>query len=163
MFDDVTLCVGTVGGGVHVSQKGGGGWVQVFKPVPPEGNVRALRVCPHDPARIWAGTDQGIFRSDDRGERWKFVASPLAGRQAWSVAVAEECLAGVPRTTNVVIDPRRPTTVWAGVEIDGVFRSDDGGDSWARTADLGPSTLSGDIHGLAVKSMNGGGPDDAVR
>jgi photosystem II stability/assembly factor-like uncharacterized protein len=196
VFEDMTICVGTVGGGVHVSPDGGGNWTQVFKPVPPEGNVRALRVCPHDPARIWAGSDIGLFRSDDRGERWKYVAAPLEGRQVWSIAVdptdpevvyvgtrpgilrtrdggaswdelpisiVEECLAGVPRTTNVVVDPRRTGTVWAGVEIDGVFRSTDGGDTWEKTADLGPSSLSGDIHGLAVRSANGGGPDDGVR
>ena len=58
---------------------------------------------------------------------------------------SRKCLAGVPRTTNIVVDPRRSSTVWAGVEIDGVFRNDDGGDSWTKTADLGPSSLSGDI------------------
>ena len=48
----MTICVGTVGGGVHVSPDGGGRWTQVFKPVPPEGNVRALRVDPNDQAHL---------------------------------------------------------------------------------------------------------------
>jgi len=184
MIDGMTIVVGTIGSGVHVSRDGGGRFKQIFKPVPFEGNVRALRVDPTDPAIIWAGTDAGLYRSVDGGARWAPVPSPADGRQIWSVAVdptdnrnvyvgcqpggfrstdggetwtemaipvVEECLVGKPRTTNVVVDPRDPAVVWAGAEIDGIFRSGDRGVTWTRCTDLGPSPLNGDVHGVAIR------------
>ncbi len=186
---DITICVGTIGGGIHVSHDGGGSFTQIAEKVPFEGNVRSLRVSPHDPRQIWAGSDVGLFRSDDGGSRWHYVSSPANGRELWSIgidptdpqrvyvgarpggfrstdggeswtemamSVSEECFIGHPRTTNMVVDPRDPMIVWAGVEIDGVHRSDDGGDSWRRVGDLGPSSFSGDVHGLAVRPAGDG-------
>ena len=188
MIDGMTICVGTIGSGVHVSRDGGGRFKQIFKPVPFEGNVRALRVDPNDPATIWAGTDEGLYRTVDGGARWAPVASPANGRRIWSVAVdasdsqrvyvgaqpggfrsvdggetwqemaipvRPECLVGPPRTTNVLVDPRDPAIVWAGAEIDGVFRSADFGVTWSRCTDLGPSEFNGDVHGVAIR------PDEA--
>ena len=40
----MSIFVGTVGSGVHVSRDGGGLFKQIFKPVPFEGNVRALLI-----------------------------------------------------------------------------------------------------------------------
>jgi photosystem II stability/assembly factor-like uncharacterized protein len=190
MIEGMTICVGTVGSGLHVSRDGGGYFKQIFKPVPFEGNVRALRVDSTDPAVIWAGTDAGLFRSADAGRTWEPVPSPADGRQIWSIAVdptdsarvyvgtqpggfrssdggrtwselaipvREECLVGAPRTTSMVIDPRSAATVWAGAEIDGVFRSDDRGETWRRCADLGPSELHGDVHSVAVRPEPAGG------
>ncbi len=189
MIEGMTILVGTVGSGVHVSRDGGGRFKQIFKPVPFEGNVRALRVDPTDPAIVWAGTDAGLYRSLDGGSRWAPVASPADGRQIWSVAidptdnryvyvgtqpggfrsadggetwvemaipVVEECLVGKPRTTNVVVDPRDPAVVWAGAEIDGVFRSPDRGVTWTRCTDLGPSPLNGDVHSVAIRPEGDG-------
>lgn len=190
MIEGISVFVGTIGGGVHVSRDGGGRFKQIFKSVPFEGNVRALRVDPTDPARVWAGTDTGLFRSVDGGVRWAPAPSPVEGRQIWSIAidptdpacvylgtqprgyrstdggdtwtemampVIDECLVGAPRTTSLQIDPRDPTVVWAGVEIDGVFRSDDRGVTWSRCADLGPAPLNGDVHSVAIRPDTDGG------
>jgi hypothetical protein len=46
------------------------------------------------------------------------------------VDIARECSIGTPFVTSVIVDPDDHRIVWAGVEIDGVFRSLDGGDSW---------------------------------
>jgi photosystem II stability/assembly factor-like uncharacterized protein len=114
MLEGMTICVGTIGSGVHVSRDGGGRFKQIFKPVPFEGNVRALRVDPSDPATIWAGTDVGLFRSIDGGARWAPVRSPANGRFVWSIAV----------------DPTDPARVYVGAQPGG-FRSTDGGETWA--------------------------------
>ena len=50
----------------------------------PQSNpVRALAVDPHDHT-VWASTEQGLFRSGDRGFRWTSVAGvpglPLSDR-----------------------------------------------------------------------------------
>ncbi len=113
MIEGMTICVGTVGSGVHVSRDGGGRFKQIFKPVPFEGNVRALRVDPANPANIWAGTDAGLFRTTDGGARWTPVSSPANGRQIWSVAV----------------DPTDSQRIYVGTQPGG-FRSVDGGETW---------------------------------
>ena len=38
------------------------------------------------------------------------------------------------------------------MEVDGVYKSLDGGDSWAHLPDLGPDPFQGDIHGMALKT-----------
>ena len=49
--------------------------------------------------------------------------------------------------TRVLVDPDDQRTVWVGVEIDGVFRSLDGGDSWTKVVS-GLSDL--DVHDMAI-------------
>jgi hypothetical protein len=44
-----------------------------------------------------------------------------------AVDIARECSIGIPFVTSVIVDPDDHRIVWAGVEIDGVFRSLDGG------------------------------------
>ena len=60
------------------------------------------------------------------------------------------CPVGTPRTTNVIVDPRDRRTIWAGIEVDGVYKSLDGGDNWLKLPELGPDPFHGDIHGMAV-------------
>ena len=63
--------------------------------------------------------------------------------------LAEECPAVViPRVTALVVDPEDHRTIWAGIEVDGVHRSLDGGETWTTIAGgLGDP----DIHGIAVR------------
>ncbi len=44
--------------------------------------------------------------------------------------IAPECSIGETFVTGLVVDPEDHRRVWAGVEIDGVYRSLDGGDTW---------------------------------
>ena len=66
-----------------------------------------------------APSRRGVFRTTDGGKSWEKLA----------VDIVEKCFA-VPKVTNIVIHPRDPKTVFVTVEIDGVFRSRDGGDTW---------------------------------
>jgi hypothetical protein len=50
----------------------------------------------------------------------------------------------------MVVDPRDSNTIWAGIEVDGVYKSLDGGDNWVHLPELGPDPFHGDIHGMAV-------------
>ena len=53
----------------------------------------------------------------------------------------------VPRVTALTVDPSDHRIVWAGVEVDGVRRSRDGGESWTRIAG---GLDDPDIHDTAV-------------
>jgi len=51
--------------------------------------------------------------------------------------------------TALVVDPEEHRTIWAGIEVDGVRRSLDGGDTWTTMAG---GLTDPDIHGLALSA-----------
>ena len=82
--------------------------------------TRAERsIDPVEPDTIFARTKpSAVFRSRDAGERWEKL----------TVELAEQCPAVIiPRVTALVVDPEGHRTIWAGIEVDGVRRSLDGG------------------------------------
>jgi photosystem II stability/assembly factor-like uncharacterized protein len=105
-----------------------------------------------------AGTQPaGLYRSGDGGKSWRNLEVPIKpyaltgyylgdkpypeghpgayGRKHWT------------RVTQIVFDPVDSSRVWAGVEIDGAWRSRDGGEHWERSGD---GLKTQDIHGFAV-------------
>jgi photosystem II stability/assembly factor-like uncharacterized protein len=99
---------------------------------------------PHDPRLMLAGTRPAkLFRSDDAGKTW----TPL------SATIAASCTAvGKTRTTAILFDRRDPQLVWAGIEVDGVYRSRDAGQTWTKHSS---GMHSEDIHGLGVAYPDG--------
>jgi photosystem II stability/assembly factor-like uncharacterized protein len=81
-----------------------------------------------DPRRILAGgSPVSIFRSDDCGESWKRLAAPkLPDRGKAPFAV---------RVMRLARHPDRPNEIYAALEIGGVMRSLDGGETWADASD----------------------------
>ncbi len=107
--------------------------------------VWSLLMAQDDPQTLLAGTRPArLYRSTDSGETWRRVA----------VEFALECPALIyNRVTTLLADPELPDVMWAGVEIDGVWRSEDRGVTWTQRA---AGLSSQDIHGLAVVPANGG-------
>ena len=81
--------------------------------LPPEPEVRAIVVHPQDPAKVYIGTQRGLYRSNDHGDHWKRSDMP-EGRVVWSIA----------------FQPDDPRVMYLGTEGSEVYRSDDGGESW---------------------------------
>ena len=136
--DQAVLFAGTEAG-LYRSQDGGDSW-QLLDSAMNDLQIWALAIDPHSPDTIYAGTcPSALFRSRDGGDSW----------QKLTVDLADECVGVplVPRVTSIVIDPEDSQTVYAGIEIDGMRISRDGGDSWS-AGNEGLSSL--DIHGLAV-------------
>ncbi len=81
---------------------------------PVRGHVGALAVHPSARGVLWAASEHGVFRSDDGGRSWGPPGRGLAITDVHSLAV----------------DPKTPTTIWAGTHGGGVYVSRDGGASW---------------------------------
>lgn len=108
----------------------------------PTTNVRFQEGRGHSLARIWAveevprssgsrlyaGVDPGaLFISDDRGETWEEVASLTdhPTRSSWFPG------AGGLMVHGILADPKKQDRLFVAISAAGVFRSDDGGQSWA--------------------------------
>ena len=121
MTAEFTICAGTVGSGIWYSRDSGERWKRAKMELPffskaGDVQVRTLAVSPHIPGLAYAGSEVGLYRSDDNGASWEMLESPMAGTQIWSVAV----------------DPVDPDVIFAGTKPPGVFRSFDRGKYWER-------------------------------
>jgi len=81
----------------------------------------------NEPGVIYCGVGPAnLFRSDDNGDSWHENAA-LAGhatRDRWSPG------AGGLITHSIVLDEANPRRMWIAISAAGVFRSEDGGNSW---------------------------------
>jgi hypothetical protein len=85
-----------------------------------------------EPGRLWAGTiPGGLFRSDDAGASWSIVESlwQYPGRGEWFGGGYDW-----PGIHSICVDPRNSRCLRVAVSTGGVWRTDDGGDSWTQTA-----------------------------
>jgi photosystem II stability/assembly factor-like uncharacterized protein len=121
MAAEFTICAGTVGSGIWYSRDSGERWKRAKMELPffsraGDVQVRTLAVSPHTPGLAYAGSEVGLYRSDDNGASWKLLESPMIGTQIWSVA----------------IDPVEPDVIFAGTKPPQIFRSSDRGNSWEK-------------------------------
>jgi len=76
----------------------------------------AVFVHPRDANLVFAGTNDGVYRSTDRGATFKRTNFPDKGVQIWSF----------------LADPGDPKRMLAGGSPVSVYRSEDGGERWKR-------------------------------
>jgi len=121
-------------GGVFRQAVGDNQWEHLTSGLPDDTQVHAITVHPENPDVVYIGTTKGAYRSSNRGTRWEKLNLP-GDADIWSVC----------------IHPKNPRIVYAGASPPGVYRSDDGGDSWRKTADPGlPDRV---IMGFACRVM----------
>jgi photosystem II stability/assembly factor-like uncharacterized protein len=170
MGPDGTLWVGTgeanpsgggltyFGDGVYRSADGGAHWQQMG--LRDTGAIGRILVDPTDPARVYvaasgnlSGTasQRGIYRLDNHGRDWKLV-----------LATPNTTTGGV----DLAIDPTNHNRVYAtlwdhhrnnGARVyggvgSGLFRSDDGGDTWTRLQNITGPVCSYDQTGSGLAS-----------
>lgn len=81
--------------------------------------------------RIWVSTQPaGLYYSDDQGEHWHGVTAfnDAPEKSSWCIPV-EPVLPG--RARALVIHQEDPRQLLVGVEVGGIMRSTDGGESWS--------------------------------
>jgi hypothetical protein len=92
--------------------------------------VWAFALEPGQPDTVYAGTDQGVFKTTDGGTTWSQAGIETSMWQVRSLAIADGFPAG-------------PASVYAATD-NGVYRSRDGGESWTQLQ------LSGSVNAVAV-------------
>jgi photosystem II stability/assembly factor-like uncharacterized protein len=160
--------------------------------LPDTPDYHSLLVAAGDSDALTLGTHNGLYQSSDGGRSWQ--STTLTGQDAMNLARASEAVvwtAGhnvLARSTDggetwadvrpdglpgldvhgFAIDPRDPETLYAAIAGQGLFRSEDGGDSFALVSrEVGPGVmalavladgriLAGDVQqGLHVSSDRG--------
>ena len=95
-------------GGLYRLAAGSSEWEDISQGLPPHPQVRALVMHPKDPAVLYAGTQWGPYRSDDRGRALGGRRSPSKGTDVWSLA----------------FHPQDPTVIYAGYDPCAIYRSE---------------------------------------
>jgi photosystem II stability/assembly factor-like uncharacterized protein len=95
---------------------------------------------------LFAGVDEaGIFRSDDGGRTWAELRALTdhPTRAQWSPGNGGLCL------HTIVHDPADERRMWVAISAVGVFRTDDGGETWElKTRGIPPVPTGGDGVGI---------------
>ena len=81
--------------------------------LPAQSGARIVVINPKHPARAYAVSDAGVYRSDDAGQTWSRADVGLSDRIA-----------------TLALDPRHPEHVYALSETERLYRSSDGADTW---------------------------------
>ncbi len=177
--DPATILVASASGGIWKSTNNGTTWTPIFdgQPVSTFGD---LAIAPSNPDIIWAGTGEqqnrqstswgyGVYRSTDGGETWTHLG-----------------LEETRHIGRVVVHPTNPDVayvaalgnLWKASPDRGVFKTDDGGQSWSKmlfidtltgVVDLvmdpsDPNTLFAAAYQRLRRAwgFNGGGPGSGI-
>src|SRR5262245_1561368 len=138
--DPEAVYAGLRDGGVQRSADGGRSWTDCGLP---EAGVFSLAVSAASRA-VYAGTEPSrLFHSDDRGATWRELEAllELASRPDWSFPPR-------PWTSHVrwiAPSPHDADLLLVGIELGGLMRSDDAGESWQ---DHRPGAQP-DVHSIA--------------
>jgi photosystem II stability/assembly factor-like uncharacterized protein len=144
--DPHVLYAGLREGGVRRSSDAGGTWRDCALPVPA---VYSLAVAAD--GAVYAGTEpSALYRSDDGGESWRELSTllDLPSQPSWSFPPR-------PWTSHVrwiAPSPHDPNVLLVGIELGGLMRSTDGGETWD---DHRPGAQR-DVHSLAWHPTVGG-------
>lgn len=129
--DGKTLYAALIGGGVYRSTDAGATWATLNTGLPDKVDVFSIVARPASTklasgpsrlANLFAGTNQGIYRSDDQGTHW----------------VASSTGLGTTRAISLSVDPLESLFLLAGTDA-GVYKSTDGGSHWSTLANGIPS------------------------
>ena len=81
-----------------------------------------------DPDTVYAGVeDAALFRSTDGGQTWQELAGlrgPRVRARRWQPGAGGMCL------HTIILDPSNPERMFVAISAAGVFRTDDGGQTW---------------------------------
>lgn len=127
------------------STDAGRSWTEMSPRNALEEEIWAMEASPQVAGQIFIGTSHGrLLRSDDRGRTFVELSGFLKvpGRDRWSFPPPPH----VPHVRDIAFDPNHPDIMYVGVEEGGIFRTQDGG----QTFESLNSGLYDDVHTVAV-------------
>ena len=177
--DPATWYVAVGSGGVWKTENAGTTWTSLFDGQDSY-SIGALGADPSDPNRIWVGTGEnhggrhngfgdGLYKSDDGGATWQ-----------------KKGLEASEHISKIIVHPEDPNTVWVAAQGPlwspggerGVFKTEDGGETWKNTLSSGEFTGATDLvidprnpdrlyaamwqHHRTVAAYVGGGPESGL-
>src|SRR5580700_3675506 len=177
--DPRIVYVGLAGGGLWKTTNAFTTWHPIFDNEAVS-SIGAVTVAPSDPAVVWVGTGEannrqssswgnGVYRSLDAGNTWQHMG-----------------LADTHHIGRIVIHPRNPNIgyvaalghLWGPNHERGVFKTTDGGKTWAQVLYINDDTGANDLaidpespeilyastyqHRRTASGYNGGGPESAI-
>ena len=109
--------------------------------------ISALAIDPRAPTNVYVTTDVGVFRSTDGGVN--FGPAGVANTAVWSPINQglDQIVAAHPPVNALIVDPARTDVLYLATSGYGVFRSTDGGVTWAAFNDGLPFL---DVRSLAL-------------
>jgi photosystem II stability/assembly factor-like uncharacterized protein len=118
---DLTIVVGTIGQSIMRSEDNGQTWARIGprRGFAYEASVRCIAMQPRQQNILFAGTERGLYRSEDRGANWHYIDSALNPHYIWAIG----------------IDPVNPDNMYVGTGTPTpamLFRSKDGGRTWEK-------------------------------
>jgi photosystem II stability/assembly factor-like uncharacterized protein len=136
---DANLLLAGTNGGLYRLDRRQRQWTHIPSPMDDRFKITSIAFSPQNPDVIIAGTQfAALYRSEDHARSWRQLDTD----------VPEICSnAAQSRFTQILFDPVDAQLGWAGVELDTIWRTTDGGKTWARVK---KGLISEDIHGLAV-------------
>lgn len=123
-----------------------GRWEALTNGLPENVEARVFAFDPRSPGTMYVGTNDGPYRSLDAGDHWERLGFSERGAVVWALA----------------FHPTRPEIMYAGLAPVGVYRSENGGETWTKlpgAVDTGhcPMRFPTRALGIAVEPSR---PDD---
>lgn len=134
------LYAGSRGEGVWRSDNAGNDWTRLEFP---EADVFSLAVSPVD-AAVYVGTEPSkLFVSRDEGRSWRELTAlqDIPSRPTWSFPPRP----WTSHVRSIAPSPHDAQLILAGIELGGIMRSEDGGQTWSDH----PPGAQKDVHSLA--------------
>jgi len=141
-----TFFLGTATGGLWKTENHGTSWTPLFDDQPTS-SIGDVTVDQSNPNLVWVGTGEpqnrqsspwgnGVYKSTDGGATWQHMG-----------------LEESKHVARILIHPRNPDVVWVAAvgdlwgpnEARGVYRTDDGGESWSRVLYIDDDTGAIDL------------------
>ena len=114
MADKNLVYAGVESGHIYRKEAGDDDWQELAGNGLPEGpQARVIVPHPYEPDKVYVGTQNGIYFSNDRGDHWQRGDMP-EGKIIWSLD----------------IHPFKPDILYCGTAGCEIYRSDDGAQSW---------------------------------
>jgi len=118
--------------------------------IPGYRELSSLAVDPRNPDRLLAGMEpSALFRSEDGGRTWREdpAIRKMSGENDWSVPWSDS----KGHVRAISIDPGDSRRIYLAIEVGGVVRTEDGGETWENVH----GGIHDDVHTVAVNPREG--------